>query len=74
VSATSALPILAVLVLPVLIGMKELYPAASLAHALPAFKAHYLAPWFFVLRTVIYLVVLGGVAFWQQFTWAVPLA
>jgi hypothetical protein len=63
------LPILAVLFLPVLIGMKELYPAAAPGHALPAFKAFYLAPWFFVLRTVIYFVVLWLIARWQRATW-----
>jgi hypothetical protein len=65
----SVLPVLAVLFVPVLIGMKDLYPAATLGHALPAFKAFYLAPWFFVLRTVIYFVVLYGLALWQQATW-----
>jgi hypothetical protein len=69
VSATSVLPFLALLFLPVLIGMKELYPAAAPGHALPAFKAVYLAPWFFALRTVIYFVVLYAVALWQRATW-----
>jgi hypothetical protein len=69
VSAASVLPILAVLFLPVLIGMKEVYPAAAPGHALPAFKAFYLAPWFFVLRTIVYFVVLCGVALWQQAAW-----
>jgi hypothetical protein len=36
---------------------------------LPAFKAVYLAPWFFTLRTVIYFVVLYAVALWQRATW-----
>jgi len=70
VSATSVLPVLGVLFVPVLIGMKELYPATEPGHALPAFKAFYLAPLFFVLRTVIYFVVLCGLAFWQQAAWA----
>jgi hypothetical protein len=39
---------------------------------LPAFKAFYLAPWFFVLRTVITFVVLYCVALWQQATWGYP--
>jgi hypothetical protein len=72
VSATATLPVLAVLSLPVLIGMKELYPAAAPGHALPAFKAFYLAPWFLVLRAIIYFVVLCGVAFWQRMTWGDP--
>jgi hypothetical protein len=69
VSATSVLPILAVLFLPVLIGMKELYPGASPGHALPAFKEVYLAPWFFVLRTIIYFAVFWLLALWQQAAW-----
>jgi hypothetical protein len=69
VSVTSILPLLAVLFLPVLIGMQELYPAASMGHALPAFKAVWLAPWFFALRSVIYFVVLYGIALWQRATW-----
>ena len=69
VSATSVLPVLGVLLLPVLIGMKELYPSAEPGHALPAFKAVYLAPWFFVLRSVIYFVVLWLIALWQRATW-----
>ncbi len=57
------LPVLAVLFVPVLIGMTELYPAAHrVMHPLPPFKAFYLAPWFFVLRTIIYFVVLWGLA------------
>jgi hypothetical protein len=69
VSATSVLPVLGMLLLPVLIGMKELYPAAEPGHALPAFKAFYLAPWFFVLRAVIYFAVLCGMARWQRAAW-----
>jgi hypothetical protein len=53
----------------VLIGIKELYPAASAVDGLPAFKTFYLAPWFFILRTIIYFVVLYGLALWQQATW-----
>jgi hypothetical protein len=69
VSATSLLPILAMLFLPVLVGMKALYPAAEPGHALPPFKTVYLAPWFFVLRTVIYFVVLWLIVLWQRATW-----
>jgi hypothetical protein len=68
-AATATLPLVALLFLPVLIGMKEIYPAASDFRTLPAFKALYLAPWFFVLRTIIYLVALWLVALWQQAAW-----
>jgi hypothetical protein len=68
-SATSVLPVVALLFLPILIGMKELYPAASDARSLPAFKAIYLAPWFFVLRTVIYFAGLWLLVVWQRSAW-----
>ena len=69
VAATSALPVVALLYLPVLIGMTELYPAASGHHPLPPFKAAYLAPWFFTLRTITYFVVLWLIARWQRTAW-----
>ena len=68
-AATSVLPIVAALFLPVLVGMKVIYPAASHAHPLPAFKSVYLAPWFFVLRTVIYFVALWLLVRWQRSSW-----
>jgi hypothetical protein len=69
VAATSVLPLVAILFLPVLIGMKELYPAASDVQSLPAFKAVYLAPWFFVLRSLIYFVAFWLLALWQRVAW-----
>jgi hypothetical protein len=36
---------------------------------LPAFKAFYLAPWFFVFRAVVYFVVLCGLSIWQRAAW-----
>ena len=67
--ATSALPLVAFLFLPVLIGMKDIYPAASELRTLPAFKALYLAPWFFVLRTIIYFAAFWLLALWLQAAW-----
>jgi hypothetical protein len=68
-AASSAIPIIGLLFLPVLIGLKEVYPAALDARSLPSFKAIYLAPWFFVLRAVIYFVLLWLLACWQRATW-----
>jgi hypothetical protein len=68
-AATSVLPILAVLLLPVLIGMTELYPAASGGGGLRPFKIVYLAPWIFVLRSAIYFVALWLLAIWQLAAW-----
>lgn len=56
-SAADLLPICGVLFIPVLLGAAWIYPAASDASALPAFKAVYLAPWFVALRAVIYFVI-----------------
>jgi hypothetical protein len=69
VAGIAVLPIVAVLFLPVLIGIRELYPATGPGHALPPFKAFYLAPLFFVLRAVFYFVVLCGLALWQRAAW-----
>jgi len=69
VAGTSVLPVVALLYLPVLIGMTELYPAASGHHPLPPFKAAYLAPWFFVARTICYFVMLWLLARWQRASW-----
>ena len=56
-------PAVAVLFIPVLAGMTHIYPWATEAH-LPSFKAVYLTPWFFVLRTVFYFAVLTALAVW----------
>jgi hypothetical protein len=69
VAATSVIPVVAILFVPVLIAVRELYPSASSEHELPAFKAVYLAPWFFVLRTAIYFAVLWLLALWQRVAW-----
>ena len=63
------LPLAALLFLPILIGMKDLYPAATNSQALPPFKAVYLAPWFFMVRSVVYFGLLWLVAAWQRTSW-----
>jgi hypothetical protein len=62
--AALIVPAAAVLFLPVLIGMAWVYPWASDASALPAFKAAYLTPWFFALRALIYFVIWTALAIW----------
>ncbi|WP_438277114.1 hypothetical protein [Nitrobacter sp.] len=57
-AATATLPLAGGLFVPVLVLLGWLYPAASDTASLPAFKAIYLAPWFFVTRAVFYFVVL----------------
>lgn len=72
VAATAVLPVAALLFVPVLIGMKEFYPAASDPSSLPAFKAIYLAPWFFASRSVAYLAIFWLLTIWQQSAWGKP--
>ena len=72
VAATSVLPVVGILFVPVLIGMGELYPAASDTRSLPAFKAFYLSPWFFAFRAVVYFLLLWLVARWQRAVWNNP--
>jgi hypothetical protein len=62
--ATLTLPVIAVLFVPVFAGMSALYPWAAGATALPAFKAAYLTPWFFILRTIIYFAAWTALAVW----------
>lgn len=69
IAATAVLPLAALLFLPILIGMKDLYPAASNSQALPPFKAVYLALWFFVVRSVVYFGLLWILAQWQRAAW-----
>ena len=66
---SGTLPLVGALLIPILIGMRELYPAASEHAPLPAFKASYLAPWFFTLRALIYFVVWSLLATWLRSAW-----
>jgi hypothetical protein len=59
------LPALAVMFLPVLIGMREIYPWVADTSALPAFKAVYLTPSLFLLRALIYFVAWTAIAIWS---------
>jgi hypothetical protein len=69
VAATGALPLVALLFVPVLVEMPELYPAAAHPASLPRFKALYLAPWFFVLRSVCYFAIWSLLALWLRNAW-----
>jgi hypothetical protein len=69
VSATAALPVMALLLIPVLLGMAELYPAAADPASLPAFKAFYLQPWFFSVRAVFYFAIWSILALWLRNAW-----
>lgn len=69
VAATGILPIVALAFIPVLLLMKDVYPAVAHPASLPPFKAHYFAPWFFVLRTVFYFAVWIWLAAWLRRVW-----
>jgi hypothetical protein len=56
--------VVAVLFIPVVAGLGWIYPWASDATALPAFKAAYLTPWFFVLRAVLCFTIWSSLAMW----------
>jgi hypothetical protein len=68
-ATAGTLPFAGALFIPMLMGIGWLYPAATEHASLPAFKACYLTPWFFALRTVIYLVVWSVLAIWLRVAW-----
>jgi hypothetical protein len=62
--AALTIPVVAILFIPVLVGMPQIYAWAADTTHLPPFKAAYLTPCFFGLRAVFYLVVLTALAVW----------
>jgi hypothetical protein len=69
VAATGLLPVVALTFIPVLLLMKDIYPAIADGASLPPFKAHWFTPWFFVLRTVFYFAVWIGLSAWLRRSW-----
>jgi hypothetical protein len=65
-AAIAALPLVAVLFVPVLMGMTDVYPGAADPAALKPFKAVYLAPWFFAVRTIVYFAIWSLLALWLR--------
>ncbi len=63
-AAALSMPAIALLFIPVLAGMDNLYPWAAGGMAAPPFKAVYLAPWFFALRAFIYFSLWTALAVW----------
>jgi hypothetical protein len=63
-TAALTLPAVAILFIPVLIGMAHVYPWVSDPAHLPPFKAAYLRPWFFTSRTILYFAVWTALAVW----------
>ena len=63
-NAALTMPFAAVLFIPVLAGLGWIYPWAAEPAGLPAFKAFYLTPWFFVLRAILYFAIWTALAVW----------
>jgi hypothetical protein len=63
---TAAIPVVGLLFVPVLAGMVHLYPAAADRASLSPFKAFYLAPWVFALRTIVYFAIWSWLALWLR--------
>ena len=72
--AAFMLPACGLLFIPLLIGMTTLYPWASDATALTPFKAIYLTPWFFTLRTIAYFAIWSALALWAARAFSDPNA
>ena len=62
--AALTIPIVALLFIPIAVGMAHVYPWASNEVHLTGFKAAYLTPWVFVLRSVSYFAIWTALAFW----------
>jgi hypothetical protein len=68
IATTAILPLCGLLFAPVLLGQSLLYPAVAGANV-PAFKAAYLAPGAFTLRTIAYFVIWSVLAAWLARAW-----
>jgi hypothetical protein len=64
IAAILAIPAVALLFIPIVVGMRWLYPWVSDAGALPAFKSIYLTPWFFASRAICYFAIWTALAVW----------
>lgn len=69
VAATGLLPVVALASIPVLLFMRDLYPAIADRASLSPFRAHWFNPWFFLLRTVLYFAAWIGLAEWLRRSW-----
>jgi hypothetical protein len=67
-AAALTTPAVAVLFIPVFAGLSWIYPWASNGSTLPAFKAAYLMPWFFIARALLYFAIWTALAAWAA--WA----
>ncbi|QPF83844.1 hypothetical protein IC762_29890 [Bradyrhizobium genosp. L] len=69
VATSGILPVVALTFIPILLFMKEIYPAIADGSTLPPFKAHWFAPWFFMLRAVLYFLIWIVLTEWLRRAW-----
>lgn len=69
VATTGILPVVALTFIPILLFIKEIYPAIADGSSLPPFKARWFMPWFFLLRTVLYFLIWIALAQWLRRAW-----
>ncbi|MBR0799843.1 hypothetical protein JQ615_31200 [Bradyrhizobium jicamae] len=69
VATTGILPVVALTFIPVLLFMREIYPAIADGSTLPPFKARWFMPWFFLLRSVLYFLIWIALAQWLRRAW-----
>lgn len=67
-AASLTIPVAGLLFVPLFVGLRWLYPWATQVEPGPL-KAIYLTPWFYILRTLIYLTVLSAIALWAVRAW-----
>ncbi|AXK82290.1 hypothetical protein DW352_18235 [Pseudolabrys taiwanensis] len=73
VATSMTIPAVAVLFVPVLVGVPWLYPWVGKGVVDPgSFKAIYLTPWFFIARTVFYFGVWTVLSWWTRAAWGSP--
>ncbi|MGO4524341.1 hypothetical protein AB4097_05680 [Microvirga sp. 2MCAF35] len=63
-AAALTLPLLLLLSIPLAFGLEQVFPWASWRDDLPPFRAAFLSPAFYLLRSAIYLGVCIALAFW----------
>lgn len=63
-AAALTMPLAGLLLVPILLAMPSLYPWAAADVVEGSFKQAYLAPWFFVTRSVVYILVWTVLAVW----------
>jgi len=63
------LPLFALLLVPILVGIPRLYPWAAETQHLSAFQSGYLTPLFFVVRSLAYFIAWTAIAMWAVRTY-----